>query len=75
VASSVPVATDLCFWLLGNDKSGKLSMAWDSWPSFQRFSPDGFEWLAGDLNRDCKVDFPDFVNFAASWLDENYSTE
>lgn len=36
---------------------------------------EGFEWLTGDLNRDCKVDFVDFANLAASWLQENDSTE
>ena len=35
----------------------------------------GFEWLAGDVNQDCKVDFRNFASFAATWLDENYSTE
>jgi len=36
---------------------------------------EGFEQLAGDINHDCKVDFVDLANFAASWLQENYSTE
>ena len=35
----------------------------------------GFGWLAGDVNRDCKVDFVDFANLAADWLEEHYSTE
>lgn len=35
----------------------------------------GFVRLVGDLYYDCKVDFLDLANFAASWLDENYSTE
>ena len=35
----------------------------------------GFEWLAGDVNHDCKADFVDFAIFAAIWLQENYSTE
>jgi len=35
----------------------------------------GFAWLAGDNNRDCKVNLPDFANLAATWLEENYSTE
>ncbi len=36
---------------------------------------EGFEWFAGDINHDCKVDFVDFANLAASWLQDNYSTE
>ena len=35
----------------------------------------GFVRLVGDLYYDCKVNFLDFANFAASWLQENYSTE
>ncbi len=35
----------------------------------------GFVWLAGDLNRDCKIDFVDFANLAAYWLEEYYSIE
>jgi hypothetical protein len=34
-----------------------------------------FERLAGDINYDCKVDLLDLANLAASWLQENYSTE
>ena len=36
---------------------------------------EGFEWFVGDINHDCKVDFVDVANFAASWLEEYYSTE
>ena len=36
---------------------------------------EGFEWLASDINYDCKVDFGDVANLAASWIEENYSTE
>ena len=36
---------------------------------------EGFEWLAGDIDRDCKVDLRDFANLAVTWLDENYTTE
>jgi len=35
----------------------------------------GFEWLASDINHDCKVDFLDLARLAAEWLQENYSTE
>ena len=35
----------------------------------------GFQWLASDVNRDCKVDFLDIVDVGTSWLEENYSTE
>ncbi|UCG46850.1 MAG: hypothetical protein JSU94_15290, partial [Phycisphaerales bacterium] len=36
---------------------------------------DGFVQLAGDVNSDCRVDFLDFAGLAATWLQENYSTE
>jgi len=36
---------------------------------------EGFEWLAGDTNHDCKVDFLDVADLGTSWLEENYSTE
>lgn len=36
---------------------------------------EGFVWFAGDVNRDCKIDFVDVANLAANWLEEYYSTE
>jgi len=35
----------------------------------------GFAWLAGDINHDCKIDLLDLADMAASWLQNNYSTE
>jgi len=35
----------------------------------------GFAWLAGDNNRDCKVNLLDIGEIALTWLEENYSTE
>lgn len=36
---------------------------------------EGFEWLAGDINHDCKVDLLDVANLALTWLEKNYTTE
>jgi len=36
---------------------------------------EGFAWLAGDINHDCKVNLLDIGEIALTWLEENYSTE
>jgi len=36
---------------------------------------EGFAWLTGDNNRDCKVNLSDIGAIASAWLEENYSTE
>jgi len=36
---------------------------------------EGFEWLAGDIDRDCEVDFLDLASLAVTWLDKNYTIE
>jgi hypothetical protein len=35
----------------------------------------GFQWIAGDYNRDCKVNILDLAALSAQWLDWNYSFE
>lgn len=34
-----------------------------------------FEWILGDINKDCLVDLKDFVDLASTWLLQNYSEE
>ena len=34
---------------------------------------EGFEWLAGDVNHDCKVNALDVASFATTWVEQNYT--
>jgi hypothetical protein len=36
---------------------------------------EGFEYLAGDVSEDCRVDLEDFASLAAAWLEENFTVE
>ncbi len=40
-----------------------------SFPPPEKCGDPGTVYLAGDVNKDCKVDFKDFASFAATWLD------
>ncbi len=35
----------------------------------------GFEWLPGDINRDCEVDLEDLAELTGTWLMTNYAVE